>query len=65
MTCFLPQALRRQKNPAQVSNALSGNRRGIKLMTAATDTLQKYKSDMMDILKELAGLEIKVRKEQL
>ena len=64
-TCFLPQALRRQKNPAQVSNALSENRRGIKLMTAATDTLKKYKSDMTDILKELAGLEIKVKKEQL
>ena len=41
-TPFLPQALRRQRNPAQVSAALSDNRRSIELLTAAAGTLKKY-----------------------
>ena len=64
-TTFMPQSLRKMNNPAFATSDISEDHRVTTIKEATAELLQKYKTDMSDKMKELARLEVTIRKETL
>ena len=64
-TPFLPHALRKQKIPAAASAVINEDRRVNGKLEEAEAILNEYKASMSQKMKEIAGLEVKIRQEKL
>jgi hypothetical protein len=64
-TTFLPHALRKQKIPAAASAVINEDRRVNDKLEEAEAILNEYKASMSQKMKEIAGLEVKIRQEKL
>jgi hypothetical protein len=64
-TTFMPQSLRKMNNPAYATSDISEDIRVTTIKEATAELLQKYKTDMSNKMKELARLEVLIRKEKL
>ena len=64
-TTFMPQSLRKMSNPAYATSDISEDPRVTTIKDATAELLQKYKTDMSDKMKEMARLEVIIRKETL
>jgi hypothetical protein len=65
MATFQPYALRKQQNPAAASAITNEDHRVTAKLDEAETIFQEYKIQMSMKLKEIAGLEIIIRKEKL
>jgi hypothetical protein len=61
----MPQSLRKMNNPAFATSDISEDHRVTTIKEATAELLQKYETDMSDKMKELARLEVTIRKETL